>query len=389
VADLVVSAVPLSISPSTAAVCLVLVATGVHLVPRVVVAVQLVVVAVLVVFLAALVVPSLSVVVLGNFVPLRPTTVLQAAPVSALARATALATFALFGFDTVAAASSASRTPERVGPMAVLVTSLGVGVALAFAAFVTLGVIPWTRLVFAQTPLADAAASVLPVPVATLESAWVSLAASSAFLALFWAPSRLLAGLDELLPSLGHTNRFGAPIVALGVTGAATSALLLTDTVQYALFVTLTGLAILYATHAFTAALLPFLNRRLYDEAAFRPPRPALLLAGLVGTVAMLAVCWLTLTLDPIETLRLSPHGPTLSVFVADELLRSPTTSVVPALLGWYTLGIAVYLVARDYRDSTGKTLSPLRAGDFDGTADESGDDASAEEHRNQQARTN
>jgi hypothetical protein len=44
----------------------------------------------------------------------------------------------------------------------------------------------------------------------------------------------------------------------------------------------------------------------------------------------------------------------------ADALIRAPLASVVPAFVGWETVGVLVYVVARDYRDAAGIELEPL-----------------------------
>ena len=43
-----------------------------------------------------------------------------------------------------------------------------------------------------------------------------------------------------------------------------------------------------------------------------------------------------------------------------DALVRDPLTSTVPALVAWETLGVLVYIAARDYREERGVELEPL-----------------------------
>jgi hypothetical protein len=69
---------------------------------------------------------------------------------------------------------------------------------------------------------------------------------------------------------------------------------------------------------------------------------------------------WQALTLDPAVVLGYTRVGPAVTGPAADPLVRSPMESAIPALVGWETLGVLVYVAARDYREEAGVELEPL-----------------------------
>jgi hypothetical protein len=71
-------------------------------------------------------------------------------------------------------------------------------------------------------------------------------------------------------------------------------------------------------------------------------------------------LCWQALTLDPAVVLGYTRVGPAVAGPAADPLVRPPVESAIPALVGWQTLGVLVYVAARDYREEAGIELEPL-----------------------------
>jgi amino acid transporter len=311
-------------------------------------------------FLVGLSLASLPEVVLGNFSPLLPTSTLRERPLVSLGRATLVAAFGFVGFETVAALAGDVRSPRETLPRVVLLGVAGAGLLVTALTFVTLGVIPWTRMVFAQAPFADAAAAGLGVGVGTVLRPGVVLGALAALVAFSWAPTRALAGLGEVVPPLAHTNRVGTPDVACVVVVAAAAALVLLDAVFVGLFLAVPGLLVLYVAHGLTAAALPVVNPALYAESRLRPAPRLLALSGLVGAGCAAVVLWGALTLDPVVVVGHTRLGPALADSTADRLLRRPIESAIPALVGWETLGVLVYVAARDYREEVGVELEPL-----------------------------
>lgn len=351
-----------SVPPAAVSLVVLGVVLSTHLVPRVAGGVQVALTGTLVALLLVLVVPSLVTIVPGNFDPLLPTPTLREDPVGSLWRATLAATFGFLGLEAAVAVGGATRDPPETTPRTLLVAVAAVGLLTTLGALAVLGTIPWSRLVFAPVPLLDAAESTLGLPSAPVLALAGPLATLTALVALVWAPSRLLATLSESVPPLGHTNRFGAPDVALVVLFGGAAVLVVVDAVEYALYLTPTGFVVLYLAHTITAAALPFVRPALYETCTFRPRPAVLVVAGVVGTVAMGGLGLWTLQLDPVTTLGFTRHSPSLEAVALGRLLQDPTQSVVPAFVGWVTAGVATFVVARDYRLSVDVEDEPLAA---------------------------
>jgi APA family basic amino acid/polyamine antiporter len=348
--------------------------------------VQLVVTGALVAVLLGMLLPGLPAIVPGNFVPLLPTESLRADPVGAVGDATLVALFGVVGIEVVANLGGETRDSRRWLPRVLLGVTLAVGVAVALIATITLGVIPWTRLVFAGVPFADAAASYLRVRADLLAAPAILLATVGGLLAVSWAPTRLLYALGELLPPLSRTNRHGAPDVAVLATTLPAGALVVTDTVHLALYLVLPGLFGLYLCHGLTAAALPRADPEGFvagttggggdrggdsdettesaahsnetTESTGHDPllnrHPGLLVVAGLATAGLSTLCLaLVATRDPATTLGWLRVAPTLSVLPEGTLVRDPATTVLPATVAWLTVGALVWLTARDYRLST------------------------------------
>jgi amino acid transporter len=324
---------------------------------------QVVVTGALGLLLLGLLLPGLPAVVPGNFAPLLPTESLRADPVGAVGDATLVALFGVVGSEVVANLAGETRDARCWLPRVLLGVAVTVGVAVTLIATITLGVIPWTRLVFAAVPFADAAASYLGVRAALLAEPAILLASTGGLLAFSWAPTRLLYDLGDLLPPLARTNRYGAPDVAVLATTLPAGALVLTDTIHFALYLALPGLFGLYLCHGVTAAALPradpdgFVAGTTPDndaDASVLRRHPALLVAAGLVTTGLSALCLgLVATRDPATTLGWTRVAPTLSVLPEGTLVRDPATTVLPATVAWLTVGALVWLTARDYRLST------------------------------------
>lgn len=352
---------PLPLADDAVALSLLAVLLALHLAgPAVVGRVGLVLSGTFTLALVGLSLLSLPEVVLGNYSPLLPTTTLRERPLLSLGRATLVACFGFVGFEAAAGLAGDVETPRETLPRTFVYGVAGAGLLVTALAFVTLGVIPWTRMVFAQAPFADAAAAGVGVETRVLLRPGVVLAAAAALVALSWAPTRALSGLDEVVPPLGHTNRFGAPDVASALVFGAAAALVAVDAVSLGLFLAVPGLLALYVAHGLTTAALPVVNPDLYAESRFRPSPRVLAVAGLAGAGLAGLLCWQALTLDPVVVLSYTRVGPVVTGPVGDALVRDPLTSTVPALVAWETLGVLVYIAARDYREEQGVELEPL-----------------------------
>ncbi|MFC7071369.1 hypothetical protein [Halobaculum lipolyticum] len=357
-------------------------ALGVHLlgVRRVALAVAVPawgVVVVATALLGAAFVPGVGEFVAGNFDPLYPTSGLRRAPVRALVGGTGAALFAFVGVEAAAyAVADASEDGEvdAVGGAPVLAAAVACGV-VSTTAFVALGIVDWTRLNLADIPAADAFAAYLPVEPVGLTVAVSVVAGAAALVAIGVPASRTLAGLAELFPPLSR-GPGDPPLASLLVVYGAAAALAVADLVASALYVAAPGLALSYLAVAVTVAAMPSRRPDLWAACPVRPTGRAgrLALAGAVAVAASLL--GVALARDPATVLGLSLHRVSLSVFDF-ELVSDPLGGHVPALVAWQLLGVGLYVVLRDYRESTGVRLPPL--GDSDGpepTDPAGGDDA-------------
>ncbi|MFB6109084.1 MAG: APC family permease [Haloplanus sp.] len=323
--------------------------------------VQLLVTAPLVALLAGMALAGLTAVYPSNFDPLFPTPSLRTHPGRALGSAAVVALFGFFAFDAGAAVAPAVRDPRRTAPRALVTGVVVAGAVATVAAFVTLGVIPWSRLVYASAPFTDAAAPTLGVGTDRLLVPGSALATAGVAFALAWVPVRTFRGFADVLPAPSSTRAL--PVDAsLVVVAGAVAGLLLADAVGYALYLSLAGLCVQYLAVCASAAALPFVRPALYRRCRFRPPAPALLAVSLVGVAAACLLAWRVVALDPVTTLGYSRWAPALSPASDAFLLVDPVRTVLPALVAWETLGVAVYVVAGDYRAARGVDVAPLAA---------------------------
>lgn len=353
----------LPLSPTPAALAVLTTLVAVHaLGPAAAGRLQLAVVGPLVALLLGMTLAGLLAVVPGNFSPLLPTPPLRERPLFSLGAATAATLFGFVGFDAGAAVSTATRDPRRTVPRAVLVAVLSAGAIATAAAFVALGVIPWTRLVFAAAPFAAAAASGLGVETAVLLGPGTLLATAAAALATVWLPARTVSGFAEVVPGADRSTRPGLPDPALALTGLLAGAVVVLDAVGTALYLSIAGIFVGYGGVAASAAVLPFVRPGLYRRCRFRVPAPALAVVGVAGVVTAAVVVARTLVLDPAASLGLTRLAPALAAVDEAVLVRDPLSTVLPALLLWELLGVAVLAVAADYRADRGAERPPLGA---------------------------
>lgn len=355
------AALPLPLATDTVALALLGLLLLCHLAGPVVVArTGLVLSGLFTLLVVGLTVWGLFAVVPANFDPLFPTPLLRDQPLRSVARGTVVALFGFLGFEAIGAVAGEARDPTETLPRALLVSIAAAGLLTGAMAFVTLGVIPWSRMVFTTAPFVDAVAAAVGVDATRLLGPGVVLGSLAALVAASWAPVYALAGFGELVPPLAHRNRFGTPDVASVLVVGAAGALVAADLVSVGLYVAVPGLLCLYLVHGLTTAFLPWVNPDLYATCTFRPSPRLLTLVGLVGAGLAALLLWRTFTLDPVAVLSYTRVGPAMRGTTAEALIRSPLVSAVPALVGWETVGVLVYVTARDYREAVGATLEPL-----------------------------
>lgn len=350
-------------APTAAALAVLAVVVAVHaLGPAVAGRVQGWAVAALLALLAGMAVAGLTAVAPDNFSPLFPTPTLRTTPLRSLGAATAAALVGFAGFEVGAALSPSTRDPRRTVPRAVIAGVLLAGAVATVLAFVALGVVPWTRLVFVPTPFTAAVASVLGLLPRSFLVPGTALATSSAALATAWLPASTIRGFDDVVPGLDRATRPGLPDPALALTGATAAVVVALDAVGPALYLSLAGIFIPYVAVALSAVALPTLRPALYRRCRLRLHPAVLGLVSLLATGTAVAVLWRTVVLDPVTMLDFTRWAPALSAVPDAVLVRDPLLTVVPAALLWELVGVAVLAVAADYRADRDLHRPPLDA---------------------------
>ena len=366
----VASVSPLVVDAVAVGVCVL--ALGVHLLGRrraalaAAVAAWGVVLGVAALLFAAFV-PGVGEFVAGNFDPLYPTSGLRAAPVRSLVGGVGLALFTFVGVEAAAYAvrdtGATGDDGDHVAGAPVLAAAVAAGL-VTLTALVGLGVVDWTRLNLADIPAADAIAAYLPVDPTVLTVVVSTVAGPAALVALGVPAARTLVGLSELFPPVARGP--GDPPLAslVGVYGVA-AALAAADLVAPALHLAVPGLAVSYLAVAVTVAAMPSRRPDLWAACAVRP-------AGLSGRLALgggvavaASLLGVALASDPASTLGLTLRRESLAVFEF-ELVSDPLGGHVPALVVWQLLGLGLFVVLRDYRDSVGVDLPSLNGADVD-----------------------
>lgn len=231
--------------------------------------------------------------------------------------------FAYLGFEALAQVAGEVRDPHRTLPRVFMIGPLISGVAYFFVSLVAVGTLPWQDLAASDAPIADAAATYLPFGAAALVAVGAILAFATTVNANLIAPSRLLTVFaeDRVAPRvLSRVNRrFGTPDVALTLTAALCAVLIFTQDLRFSFDITLQALILVYAAHSATLVALPFVNRPLYETAAFKPPPWVLVVCGGFSVAALSAMSF-QLFLD---------------------------ATVWRLILIWAVVGLAIYLASR------------------------------------------
>ena len=177
--------------------------------------------------------------------------------------------FAYAGFDALAQTAGETKSATQTLPgvfIRGILISITIYVAISFVAF---GVLPYTQLIHSTMPVAEAARSFLP-----LGPQIVAVGAIAAFLttinAAMLVPSRILYvfAQDRIAPTvLAQVNRrFRTPHISLTTNVILSLFLVWTHTISYLIAITLQAMIILYATECLALALLPLVNKPLWQQ---------------------------------------------------------------------------------------------------------------------------
>jgi len=249
--------------------------------------VQTVMCFVLLVSIVILVVPGLFHVKISNYRPLFPF------GLKGFLGSLAPLFMSYAGFEALAQAAGETREARKTLPM-VFFKGISLTVAIyVIMAFVAFGVLPYGELARSKSAMADVAATYLPFGAAGIVALGALMAFTTSINATLMAPPRVLLVLAEdgvIPPVLSRVHpKFHTPHVALTISTLVALALLLTKTLDYILAVTLQSIFILYIIHGVALIALPFINKKLYDSALFRPRRLLIVVCGLFSVCCMIA----------------------------------------------------------------------------------------------------
>jgi len=249
--------------------------------------VQTVMCFVLLVSIVILVVPGLFHIKISNYRPLFPF------GLKGFLASLAPLFMSYAGFEALAQVAGETKDARSTLPM-VFFKGITIAVMIyVLMAFVAFGVLPYGELARSKSAIADAAASYLPFGAAGIVGLGALMAFTTSINATLMAPPRVLLVLAEdgiIPPALSRVHpKFHTPHIALTISTLVALALILTKTLDYILAVTLQSIFILYIVHGIALIALPFVNKKLYESAIFRPGKFLVLGSGLFSICCMIA----------------------------------------------------------------------------------------------------
>lgn len=218
---------------------------------------------VLILSIALIIVPGLFAVKTGNFTPFMPK------GFSGFFKSLTVLFFAYAGFDALAQTAGETKSATKTLPKVFLrgiVISMLIYVAISF---ITFGVMPYAEVIGSKMPVAAAADYFLP-----FGSQIVAIGAIAAFLttinASMMAPSRILYVFaeDRVAPAAlaRLTKKSGAPLISLTINAGISLFLIWNHAVGFLIAMSLQAIIILYFTECLALALLPKVNKELWNQ---------------------------------------------------------------------------------------------------------------------------
>jgi APA family basic amino acid/polyamine antiporter len=199
--------------------------------------------------------------------------------------------FAYAGFESLAQAAGEVRDSTTRLPRIFIRGITATMVIYFLMSVVALGVLSAAQLRVSSAPMADAAASYLPVGAAAIVTLGAIMAVATSLNATMLVPSRVAIMLSEdgLAPRwVGWVSaRTGTPILGLTVTLAVALALLISGRISVALNIAVFALVVLYFLHSLAFLLLPRLNPELFRSVTVRIPLSVQRIAAALSMAAM------------------------------------------------------------------------------------------------------
>jgi basic amino acid/polyamine antiporter, APA family len=255
--------------------------------------------------------------------------------------------FAYAGFESIAQTAGEVKDSTRRLP-GILVRGITItALFYVFTSIVSFGVLPGGRLQTSTAPMAEVAASYLPVGAAIFVTLGAIAAIMTALNGTIFVPSRLAIMFvkDRLAPRwLGVINETTAtPIRGLTLTLLCCAILLISGQLSLALNVAVFALVVLYFIHSLVFLFLPRWNPALASEIDSSLPLPVRQVAAIVSIVSMGVMIWIQLRQD-FEVLRTTSLG---------QRIREHSLTSIELVFVWGIVGLVLYQLARMQRRNT------------------------------------
>jgi APA family basic amino acid/polyamine antiporter len=221
----------------------------------------------------------------GNMPAFNPT---EGAPVSVLAATALLTLWAFLGLETGAVPAAGIADPERTIPRAIVAGTIVVTVVYIAATIAVMRLVPAAALTASTSPFADAASAFGAFGPALVAAGALVATAGAINGSVFIAGQMPMAvALDGLAPRwLAATNRRGAPVAALVISGVIASAALLANYTRG-----LMGAFTFMAMISTLSTLMPFLFSAAAElRWSWTSSRGWLAIAALAGLYSLFAI---------------------------------------------------------------------------------------------------
>lgn len=331
---------------------------------------QAVMTGVLVLILLLIAVPGLAFIDLGNFTPVFPEQLYSGGLFQPFLQGTAALMFSYVGFEALAQTAGETENPRKTLPRVFAYSTLFVGVVYTLVTVVVIGVLGWEAAAGSQTPLTAAASAYFPLGTAGIVAFGSMLAFGTSLNSTFMVPSRILYsfGEDDIVPEfLTHVNeRFHTPDIGLAITWVIAVLIIVTGTFQFALYIALAALFLMYVAHSLSALALPWVRPELYEKCDLRFKPWILATIAFVSAAFMAIFAW--------QTLGLNTLGPAIDTVLAGNVAEGLTQGAALLIVVWTAVGAALFFGYRTYLRRQGVSLDTewtLRRLYEDSTTDE------------------
>lgn len=232
--------------------------------------------------------------------------------------------FSYFGFEQLAQAGGEMKNPQKAMPRTMIIGSMLTMVIYFFVSFVAFGILPYDQLAQSKSAMSDVASVYLPLGGEWIVTFGIIMAFATTLNSLVMVVSRILFAFseDHLIPkSLAKvSDRFGTPYFSITVNTCIVFILILTQTMDYLLNVSLQGMFLMYIGHSIAMICLPFIKKDLFAQAFIQPKKIWVVLTGMFTITVLL--------------------------YFSYQLILS----VIDLMLIWTIIGVFVYILGKRLR---------------------------------------